>query len=172
MIAGRTPSQTVGPYLHIGLEWLATGQVIGTRGDYTLSGTVYDGAGVPVDDALLETWQADTAGCHGGQMNDLPIGFGRVATDRDGRFVLRTDRPGAAPGQAPHLVVLIFMRGLLKPLLTRVYWPDAAATAADPVLLSVPPARRGSLLATRDGASSLRWDVHLQGAHETVFMEV
>jgi protocatechuate 3,4-dioxygenase alpha subunit len=172
MDAGRTPSQTVGPYLHIGLDWLAAGQVIGTRGDLLLTGTVYDGAGVPVDDALIETWQADAAGRYGGLLDDLPLGFGRTATDSAGRYRLRTDRPGAAPGDASHLHVLIFMRGLLKPLLTRIYWPGDPAIGSDPVLQRVPAARRASLLATAGDASQLHWDIHLQGPLETVFMEV
>ena len=171
MHARFTPSQTVGPYLHIGLDWLASGVVVGTRGELTISGTVRDGAGAPVNDALLETWQADAHGRYGTRHGDLPYGFGRVATDADGRYALRTDLPGATDGAAPMLVVTLFMRGLLRPLVTQLYLPRQAANDIDPTLCAVPPARRATLVASGEG-SELRWDIHLQGAHETVFFEV
>ncbi len=170
MHARFTPSQTVGPYWHLGLDWLARGQVVGTRGDLGIHGTVYDGAGVPVNDALLETWQADAHGRYGARHGDLPYGFGRVATDGDGRYALRTDLPGAAAGAAPMLVVTLFMRGLLQPLLTRLYFPGLMANAVDDVLSSVPSERRASLIATGAG-TGLRWDIHLQGERETAFFE-
>jgi protocatechuate 3,4-dioxygenase alpha subunit len=176
---GPTPSQTVGPYLSIGLPWPDGPDVVpaGTPGVVRIVGTVYDGNGDPVPDAMIETWQADPDGRF--DHPDDPRGpaagwrgFGRSATDDAGHYVINTVLPGALPGQAPHVDVSVFARGLLDRVVTRIYFPDhAAAHAADPVLASVPSARRGTLLAVRtDGG--YRFDVHLQGPGETVFFDV
>ncbi len=143
-----------------------------------------DGAGAPVDDALLEIWQADAEGRYAhpedpqhGTCDPSFSGFGRVATRPDGSFAFVTLKPGrvASPTggmQAPHLVVSVFARGLLRGLTTRMYFPDeAAANAADPALASVDPARRGTLVARADGAR-LVFDIRLRGAQETVFFDV
>ena len=179
-----TASQTVGPYLHIGLTWLVSDDLVGPGTSGTpvvvIEGRVTDGDGKPVDDALIEIWQANAHGRydHPEDTRDLPLeagfkGFGRVATDPGGAFRFRTVKPGAVPAaaggmQAPHINVTIFMRGMLKQLATRIYFPDEPANAGDPVLQSVPPARRGTLIATRAG-DALRFDVVLQGERETVF---
>jgi protocatechuate 3,4-dioxygenase alpha subunit len=180
-----TPSQTVGPYFKIGLEWLVhrdlrdlAGPAEGRR--LTISGRVLDGGGRPVEDAVLELWRAGPDGRYP-EVTAPPAlaGFGRVATDADGAFSFVTVKPGRVPGpegtlQAPHLAVNVFMRGLLRHLVTRVYFPDEAeANAADPVLGLVEPARRATLIARADPAApaSLRWDVRLQGAEETVFFD-
>lgn len=176
---GSTPSQTVGPYLAIGLPWPDGPDVVppGTPGEVVISGTVYDGAGAPVPDALVETWQADPDGRFD-HLDDprgrLPgwRGFGRCPTDDAGNFHIRTVLPGALPGQAPHIDASVFARGMLNRVVTRIYFPEhAEAHADDPVLVSVPEHRRGTLVAGRtDGG--YRFDVRLQGPGETAFFDV
>jgi protocatechuate 3,4-dioxygenase alpha subunit len=171
----ETPSQTVGPYLSIALPWADGPDVVAADapGAFWIRGTVYDGAGTPVPDALVETWQADPDGQFGGTFR----GFGRCPTDDDGRYAVRTRKPGIVPSpdggpQAPHLDVSVFARGLLNRVVTRIYFPDHAdAHAADPVLASVPEKRRGTLVAVPT-EGGYRFDVHLQGPGETVFFDV
>jgi protocatechuate 3,4-dioxygenase alpha subunit len=141
-----------------------------------------DADGTPVNDAMIEIWQANAHGkyAHPEDTRDLPLeqgftGFGRVYTDQDGRFRFRTIKPGRVPGpdgtlQAPHLNVTIFMRGLLKHLITRMYFPDDA-NAADPVLGRVPVDRRATLTARASAPGTLEWNVVLQGQDETVFFD-
>lgn len=176
---GSTPSQTVGPYLAIGLHWPDGPDVVppDTSGAIRIGGTVYDGAGNPVPDAVIETWQADPDGSF--DHPDDPRGrhrgwrgFGRSATDGEGNWSVTTVLPGALPDQAPHIDVSVFARGLLHRVVTRVYFPeDSAAHRADPVLVSVPSARRHTLIAEAvDGG--YRFDVRLHGEGETVFFDV
>ena len=186
----QTPSQTVGPFFGIGLTRPAESQHVLvsdlTSGErIRIEGTVFDGIGQFVVDALVEIWQANAHGryAHPDDTQDKPLepgfkGFGRVATDDDGRFRFKSIKPGRVPApggglQAPHLNVTIFMRGMLKQLLTRMYFPRDPANAEDPVLASVPAARRQTLIASPvgDPAGALRWDVVLQGAGETVFFD-
>lgn len=182
-----TASQTVGPYLHIGLTWLITDNLVapGVEGEpITLQGRVTDADGAPVDDALVEIWQANRHGryAHPEDKGAAPLetswhGFGRVPTDKDGRFRFTTIKPGRVPApggglQAPHINVTVFMRGMLKQLHTRIYFPGDPANDEDAVLASVPAARRATLIARADSAKSLVFDVRLQGAGETVFFEV
>lgn len=181
-----TSSQTVGPYLHIGLTWLVTDDLVGpgTTGEpIVIEGRVTDADRKPVDDALIEIWQANAHGRydHPEDMRDLPLepgfkGFGRVPTDAAGAFRFRTIKPGAVPGpdgamQASHINVTIFMRGMLKHLVTRIYFPDEPANANDVVLRSVPAGRRDTLIARHAGDGTLEWNVVLQGEGETVFFE-
>ncbi|RZT84369.1 protocatechuate 3,4-dioxygenase alpha subunit [Pseudonocardia sediminis] len=185
---GVTPSQTVGPYLALGLTWDDGADVVpaGTPGAVLLGGTVFDGAGEIVTDAMIETWQADPDGRfdhpddpRGAVTPSVPgfRGFGRAATDAEGRWEIRTLEPGALPAEdgateAPHLTVSVFARGLLDRVVTRVYFPQQAeANAADPVLTSVPAERRDTLVAVPDGEGRLRFDIHLQGERETVFFD-
>ena len=177
-----TTSQTVGPYLHIGLNWLiieklAQAGVPGER--ISIEGRVVDGDGKPVNDAMLEIWQADSRGKYGGKRFR---GFGRSATDANGIFRFRTIKPGrvASPAgqpsdklQAPHIAVNIFMRGQLKQLVTRIYFPGDSANSADPVLRLVPAERRATLIAKKVAGKpgALKWDVFLQGRDETVFFD-
>ncbi len=173
-----TTSQTVGPFLHIGLTWLirenlAPAKIEGER--VTITGRVIDGDGKPVNDAVVEIWQANAAGKYGQKGFR---GFGRSATDDQGAFRFQTIRPGRVPGtdgklQAPHIAVNIFMRGLLKQLVTRIYFPDDAANAKDAVLARVPRERRGTLIAKKAARkpAALEWNVVLQGRGETVFFD-
>jgi protocatechuate 3,4-dioxygenase alpha subunit len=212
MTKGQTPSQTVGPYFAYGLTPeqygypsltsiaspkalggdLRTADVQGTP--IRIEGGVFDGSGAPVDDAMIEIWQADPEGryAHPADTRSGNIafpnisfrGFGRcgTGTDPEKRFVFDSVKPGAVDAaQAPHVNVIVFMRGLLSHLYTRLYFADEeAANAKDPVLLSVPAERRDTLIATvkepgaeeRDGATVYRFDIHMQGARETVFFDV
>ncbi|MFE2757478.1 protocatechuate 3,4-dioxygenase subunit alpha [Actinosynnema sp. NPDC059335] len=181
-----TPSQTVGPFFSFGLVWEDGPFVVpeGTPGAFRIGGTVYDGAGAPVPDAVVETWQADPDGRF--DHPDDPRGavrwkdfrgFGRSATDPEGRYSLLTVKPGPLPVaggglEAPHLDVSVFCRGMLVRLVTRIYFPDEEANAADPVLTSIDdPARRATLVAASD-PPGYRFDIHLQGEHETVFFDL
>ncbi|WP_437526392.1 protocatechuate 3,4-dioxygenase subunit alpha [Sorangium sp. So ce726] len=183
-----TLSQTVGPFFHLGLEWLFSAQVAepGAPGRHiTVQGRVLDGDGVPVPDALIEIWQADANGDYP-QLADrrdertTPSfkGYARVPTDDAGAFRFSTVKPGRVPApgagmQAPHISVHVFMRGLLLPLATRIYFADEVANADDLVLGRVPASRRGSLIANaRPGEDDVfEWNVVLQGADETVFFD-
>ena len=193
MTLAVTPSQTVGPFLAIGLPWPDGPFVVpdGTPGAITITGLVLDGAGDPVTDALVETWQADPEsrfnhpdGPRGAVRSATPgfRGFGRCATDTDGRYRIVTVRPGPLPcpvggTEAPHLDVSVFARGLLDRVVTRIYFADEAeANAADPVLSAIAgPERRETLLArTVPGgrAGEFRFDIRLRGPRETVFFDV
>lgn len=186
----ETPSQTGGPYVHIGLLPVAAGLATRTQEQphilegagerIRLTGVVMDGSGHPVRDALLELWQADRDGRHnaGGF-----LGWGRAAADpASGEWVFETIRPGVVPWrdgrpQAPHVSLLIFARGINIHLHTRLYFPeDAAALEADPVLRSIEQAgRRATLVAARTGAADLptyRLVIQLQGEAETVFFDM
>ena len=182
-----TPSQTVGPYFAIELPWGDGPCAVpaGTPAAITLAGTVYDGRGDPVEDHLIETWQADPEGRfadlkgYGGGSELAGFrGFARCGTeDGDGTYELLTVKPGqvAGPGgamQAPHIAVSVFARGLLHRCVTRIYFADEdAANAADPVLAGVPADRRATLIAavTDEG---YRFDIRLQGPDETVFFDI
>ncbi len=178
-------SQTIGPYLRIGLEWmviedLAPQGVAGER--VRIEGKVLDADGKPVNDAAVEIWQANSHGKYASPEDpqDKPVeqafrGYGRSLTDDAGAFRFRTIKPGRVPGpggklQAPHLVVTVFMRGLLKQLVTRLYFPDEKANAEDPILARVPAERRPTLIARKKG-DVLEWNVVLQGGGETVFFD-
>jgi len=188
-----TPSQTVGPFLAIGLPWPDGPFVVpeGTPGAITIAGRVLDGAGEPVGDALIETWQADPAGrfAHPDDPREATAsapagfrGFGRCPTDEAGRYRIVTLRPGPLPCpdgglEAPHLDVSVFARGLLDRVVTRIYFPDEAqANAADPVLAGITDGeRRATLIAVAEPggkAGEFRFDIRLQGSHETMFFDV
>ncbi|WP_033342495.1 protocatechuate 3,4-dioxygenase subunit alpha [Catenuloplanes japonicus] len=174
---GLTPSQTVGPYLSIGLPWPDGPEVVapGTPGAVRLAGTVFDGTGAVVPDALIETWQADPAGAFGPETGFR--GFGRCPTDDAGDWAILTLKPGIVPDrggrpQAPHIDVSVLARGLLHRVVTRIYFADEAeANAADPVLATVPEHRRSTLVAVA-APGGYRFDIRLQGDHETVFFAI
>jgi protocatechuate 3,4-dioxygenase alpha subunit len=184
-----TPSQTIGPFLAIGLPWPDGPFVVpeGTPGAISIGGLVLDGAGEPVGDAMIETWQAAPDGSFAHP--DDPRGpgaagfrgFGRCPTGRDGRYRIITLRPGPLPSgdgrtEAPHIDVSVFARGLLDRVVTRIYFPDeAAANAADPVLAGLKDDRRATLIAAAvpgTGPGTFRFDIRLQGSRETVFFDV
>ncbi|HET7355307.1 MAG TPA: protocatechuate 3,4-dioxygenase subunit alpha [Nocardioidaceae bacterium] len=184
--AGPTPSQTVGPFFHYALPYEHGPRLAGPDrpGVFRLAGRVVDGEGNGVSDALVEVWQADEQGrfvTEPGVYAEATgagfRGFGRCATDFDGRFELHTVKPGRVPTvegrqQAPHLAMSVFARGMLRRAATRVYFDDEAdANAVDPLLVSVEEGRRATLVATR-AEDGYRFDVHLQGDRETVFLDV
>ena len=180
-----TPSQTVGPYLSIGLTW-DDGPFVareGTPGGFWIRGRVTDGNGDPVPDGLIETWQSDPDGRF--DHPDDPRGavapsvagfrgFGRSATDKDGEWGVYTLKPGRLPDvegawQAPHIDVSVFARGMLHRVVTRIYFADEeAANTSDSVLASVPASARETLIATPSD-DGYRFDIRLQGERETVF---
>jgi protocatechuate 3,4-dioxygenase alpha subunit len=196
-VSGRrqTPSQTVGPYFAIGMfpehpdihersvthlftGALATPGVEGRR--IRVEGRLHDGAGAPIPDAVLEVWQADGKGVYRGgkPANDGFTGFGRVSTHDEGRFVIDTVMPGPAPGpegkpQAPHITLVVFMRGMLVHAYTRIYFEGEAANAGDAILGLVPAERRDTLIARcKLGApDAYVFDIHMQGDKETVFFD-
>lgn len=187
MIFDLTPSQTVGPYFAIGLPWPEGPHAVrpGTPGAFTITGTVYDGAGAPVPDHLIEIWQADPDGRfadlhgHGGPSRlDGFRGFARYGVEAgDGTYEIVTVKPGRVPEaggrlQAPHIDVSLFARGMLNRVVTRIYFADEPqANAEDPILAGVPAARRDTLLA-QPADGGYRFDIRIQGPDETVFFAV
>jgi len=183
-----TVSQTAGPYFHIGLRRLFTDQVtdVDAAGrPIVVEGHVLDGDGVPVTDALIEIWQADPNGkyAHPDDLTDksrAPAfrGFARVPSDDDGVFRFTTVKPGRVPApdgtkQAPHILVSVFMRGLLRHAVTRLYFSDEPSNEEDLVLGRVPAPRRSTLIAKRRTGQPdvFHWDIVLQGPHETAFFD-
>jgi protocatechuate 3,4-dioxygenase, alpha subunit len=189
----QTPSQTVGPYFAYGLapeqygyqqtltsiagSQMAEGDVEGQR--IRVEGRVFDGAGNPISDALIEIWQADGLGRYAHpadprSSNNTFKGFGRcgTGTDPQNRFWFDTIKPGQVePGHAPHLNVTVSMRGMLLHAFTRLYFSDEAANATDKVLAAVPAERRDTLIAVHQGGNRYRFDIHMQGDSETVFFD-
>jgi protocatechuate 3,4-dioxygenase, alpha subunit len=198
MTLRATTWQTVGPFFKIGLAWLYRENLAGasTPGErIEITGRVFDGDGKTVPDAVLELWQANSHGkyAHPEDEQNKPIdpgfsGFGRIATDDQGRFRFTTIKPGQVPApetsgkaarawaplQAPHINVSVCTRGLLRRLVTRMYFPDEAANAADFALLRLDPPRRSTLIAKRSANSppKFEWDIVLQGPNETVFFDI
>jgi protocatechuate 3,4-dioxygenase alpha subunit len=175
----RTPSQTAGPYLSIGLRWTDGPYAVapGTPGALWLRGRILDGAGEVVRDALVETWQADPAGRYARRHDEGVFrGFGRSET-LEGEYAVLTVKPGRVPDargtmQAPHVLVSVFARGLLDRVVTRLCFADEpAANAQDPVLARLPDESRATLLA-QPSADGYRLDLVLQGSDETVFFAV
>ncbi|MFJ5897198.1 protocatechuate 3,4-dioxygenase subunit alpha [Streptomyces sp. NPDC093064] len=185
-----TPSHTVGPFYGYALPFRGGEEIapLGHPDTVTVHGYVYDGEGRPLPDALVEVWGPDpdgnlpavdgsmrrdpASGDHLGRNGVEFTGFGRIQTDVDGHWYVRTLRPGARGQNAPYLSVCVFARGLLVHLFTRIYLPgDEAALAADPLLAQVDEERRGTLIAAREGSGAHRFDIRLQGEGETVFLE-
>ncbi len=183
-----TPSQTVGPFFEFGLLRPPQPDLVpaGTPGAIRVEGTVFDGQGVPVGDAMIEIWQAAPSGRYphpDDPRRDLPIdtgftGFGRNGTNASGTFWFRTVKPGPVPWldgrpQAPHLDVSVFARGLVHRLVTRMYFPDEIeANEADPVLCSIQDPSLRSTLVARAEDGVLRFDIRLQGDNETCFFQI
>jgi len=162
MTLPRTPSQTVGPYYAIGLARRPQNELADPHDPASVRviGQLMDGAGMPVNDGMIEFWQP------------VDRRWGRCGTDADGRFSFVLTKSSATPGEAPRADVYVFARGLLRHQLTRMYFPDEVdANAADPVLSALPEEDRATLVAEEeDGA--LRFDIHLQGDRQTVFFAV
>jgi protocatechuate 3,4-dioxygenase alpha subunit len=200
-----TPSQTVGPFFAYGLtpkgrcQWdpngsyswkntvesnLVTPDVSGTR--IRIEGAVLDGDGLPINDAMIEIWQADAQGRYSDPRDNRALpntkfkGFGRSATDKAGVYAFDTIKPGPVPGpkgkpQAPHIVVCVFSRGMLRQIYTRLYFSDEPANATDPILAMVPDDRRKTLIAHKKAGSEpplYRFDIRVQGENETVFFDI
>jgi protocatechuate 3,4-dioxygenase, alpha subunit len=186
---GQTPSQTVGPYFAYGLtpqqygyDW---GSVAGpdmadetTPGErIILEGQVFDGAGQPVTDALVEIWQADDRGNYLTEPrgNARFTGFGRCGTGMlgDGFYRFATIKPAAPSGaEAPHINIIVTMRGLLMHVFTRAYFAGEPRNVTDPVWAQVPPDRRATLLAHQTHPGRWRFDIHMQGDAETAFFDL
>ena len=195
-MAGITPSQTVGPFFFPALTpgkdypWnqpldnnLITSDASGQR--IRIEGRVLDADNAPVNDAMIEIWQADAAGHYAHpadaqRSNTKFTGFGRAGTDAEGRYSFSTIKPGAVPGpdgkpQAPHILVAVFSRGLPRHAYTRIYFSDEAANAGDAILNLVPADRRNTLVAPRaekGGQVVYAFDIKLQGENETAFFDV
>lgn len=172
-----TPGQTVGPFFHYGLCYPGDSDLAmtGHRNTVRLHGNVFDGAGDPVPDALIEVWQADNTGAIVAEQGSLHrdrwafTGWGRAATDATGHYSLSTVTPGSTgPGQAPFFAITVFARGLLDALFTRAYLPHANL-AGDTLLARLDDDRRSTLICQSDSAG-YRFDIRLQGAGETVFL--
>jgi protocatechuate 3,4-dioxygenase alpha subunit len=208
LMSDITPSQTVGPFFAYGLaphsrcEWrheqgkdvydwketaganLVTADASGTK--IRIEGQVFDGDGMPINDAMIEIWQADPQGRYAHPSDTRPrpntkfMGFGRSATDKNGVYSFDTIKPGSVPGpngkaQAPHIVFSIFSRGMLRQIYTRLYFSDETANSSDPILTLVPADRRGTLVAhkeTRGELAVYRFDIRVQGENETVFFDI
>ena len=192
--AGITPSSTVGPYFKYGLTPggaypvrdafsanVVTPDAQGER--IRINGHIVDGDGKAIPDAMLEIWQADSAGRYAHprdtamRANTSFKGFGRADTDAMGGFVFDTIKPGAVAGpggkmQAPHIVMAVFARGMLRHLYTRIYFDNETANAADPILALVPADRRGTLIAKRGTDGAYTFNIRIQGADETVFFDL
>lgn len=181
-----TPGQTVGPFYGYALPYEKDNELLapGSPGSIRLQGTVYDGAGQPIPDAILEIWQPDSDGNVVQRTGSLVrdgytfTGWGRGAVGNSGVYTFTTVNPGptkSVPGKAaaaPFISVAIFARGLTNRLFTRIYLPeDTEALASDPLLSSLDPERRSTLIARRDPDGGLTWDVRLQGEGETVFLD-
>lgn len=177
-----TPSQTAGPYLHLGMTDRHSVPCVagkGVKGERVwLTFRVLDGDGVPVPDAMIELWQADSEGEYASREASFR-GFGRLATAEDGSCTFETIRPGRVPGpgnrlQAPHINVSVFSRGLLKRLSTRIYFAGDSANGEDPILALVPELRRATLFAQPDPARDRGWifEIRMRGENETVFFDV
>jgi protocatechuate 3,4-dioxygenase alpha subunit len=200
-----TPSQTVGPFFAYGLapkgrcQWDPNGhyawkETVGdnlitpdaTGQKIRIEGRVTDGDGKEINDAMIEIWQADSQGRYAHARGNEPrpnakfTGFGRSATDKNGVFSFDTVKPGVVAGpngnpQAPHIVVCIFSRGMLRQVYTRLYFSDESANGGDQILNLVPEDRRGTLIAHKqpgDGVPLYRFDIRVQGDNETVFFDI
>ncbi len=190
----QSPSQTVGPYFAQGLlregDQVFTNVLVSenTEGErIRIEGCVFDAEGRPIEDAMIEIWQANRHGRYNHPLDeqDKPLdpefmGHGRAATDIKGNYRFETIKPGSVPGpdnstQAPHINVIVFARGMLSHAFTRIYFEDEAANQNDPVLMSIDDeAHRNTLIARReeaDGAVIYRFDIHFQGENETAFFD-
>ncbi len=176
---GPTAGQTVGPFFAFGTEYHKMNQVAfpHSPGAIVLGGTVFDGAGAPIPDSIVEIWGADSDGTISRERGAFRrddhtfTGFGRTFTTDEGHWEFWTRNPGAEPGKAPFFAVIVYARGLPDKLHTRIYLPDdEELLAADPFLSSLDAEERATLVATRTPDGHLHHDIRLQGGQETVFL--
>ena len=176
----QTPSQTVGPFFDFALRYEGGPDLVPGHlpSAIRLHGTVFDGAGAPVPDAIVEIWQADENGILPSELGSLHrdgytfTGLGRASTTRAGEFGFTTVKPGGVGGKAPYVLVTVFARGLTHHLFTRAYFPeDVALHATDAVLASIAVDRRDTLIAKQTVPKQYRFDIRLQGENETVFLD-
>lgn len=178
-----TPSQTAGPYFHLGCTTThSVSQIMGSsaKGErMRLICCVFDGEDIPLNDAMIEIWQADTDGRYNHPPSSSCNGFGRLATDANGVCIFETIKPGRVPAhdgglQAPHLNISVFARGVMKRLATRSYFAGDAANGECSVLALVPEDRRATLMARPDASNPGDWhfEIHLCGTKETVFFDI
>ncbi len=172
---GATPSQTIGPFFRFGTEWIAGEDVVdeGYTGAIVLEGSVYDGAGNPVPDAMVELWQSDENGKFPPDTSKSWMGFARRLSDGNGNYSIRTVKPGAVAAssgelQAPHIFMVVFARGLLKPVFTRIYFADETiANASDAVLNAIDDSiARSTLFASVKSEGIYQFDVRLQDSEK------
>jgi protocatechuate 3,4-dioxygenase alpha subunit len=188
-MAGLTPFSTVGPFFKLllrdradqSVDVLASDATHGER--ITIAGTLLDGAGAPIDDGLIEIWQADADGHYAGvqdadrrSSNAGFSGFGRIATGAPGTFAFDTTKPGRVPGtdgrlQAPHILLSVMARGIMSRCWTRIYFDDEPSNGEDDILKRVPADRRHTLIARRTAPGHYRFDIVVQGEDETVFFD-
>jgi protocatechuate 3,4-dioxygenase alpha subunit len=183
-----TPFSTVGPFFKLlvrdrpeGTDCLVSDRTRGER--ITISGRLIAGDDAPIEDGLVEIWQADADGHyhhpddpHTHLADPAFTGFGRAATGRGGAFRFQTVRPGSVPGpgrhrQAPHVLVSVMARGVMSRCWTRLYFEDEPLNGTDPVLQLVPAERRSTLVARQSRPGEYEFDIVLQGERETVFFE-
>jgi protocatechuate 3,4-dioxygenase alpha subunit len=181
----QTPSQTIGPFFAYALPYDGGQDLVPAHHPLAirLHGTVFDGAGDPVPDALIEIWQANGEGIIPQELGSLArdsqyaigsafTGFGRCPTTLAGTYGFTTVKPGPVNGKAPYVFVTVFARGMPIHLFTRVYFPDEVdPNAGDTVLSSIPADRRATLIAIEDKPGEFRFDIHLQGEAETIFLD-
>jgi protocatechuate 3,4-dioxygenase alpha subunit len=176
----QTPSQTIGPFFGFALPYAGGPELVEPHLPLAirLHGTVFDGAGEPVPDALIEIWQANEDGVLPRELGSLQrdhytfTGFGRCPTDRAGNYGFTTVKPGSVNGKAPYVFVTVFARGMPMHLFTRAYFPDEVdRNAADAVLSALDAQRRSTLVAVAGKPAEYRFDIHLQGEGETVFLD-
>ncbi len=178
-VLDATAGQTIGPFFAFGLKYDKMHEVAfpHSAGAIVLGGTLYDGAGAPIPDGCIEIWGADSDGTISRERGSLRrddhtfTGFGRSFTTDEGHYEFWTRNPGAAGGKAPFFAAIVYARGLPNKLHTRIYLPDdEALLASDPLLASLDPAERATLVATRTPSGHLVHDIHMQGEKETVFL--
>tara|TARA_B100000131_G_C18115155_1_gene611011 strand:- start:1500 stop:2075 length:576 start_codon:yes stop_codon:yes gene_type:complete len=184
----QTPSQTVGPFFAYGLTAkqydypfpsLFSGNLIKNEVHgkvIIISGKVYDGQGIALDDAMVEIWQADLQGKYRTNLNDDFLGFGRMGTgsNEDRSFEFKTFKPGKVEKNlAPHVNITVFARGMLNHLFTRMYFSDEEEdNQKDIILNQIDPLSRSNLIANKVDDQNYRFDIFLQGEHETVFFDI
>ncbi|MEO7006664.1 MAG: protocatechuate 3,4-dioxygenase subunit alpha [Terrimesophilobacter sp.] len=174
----QTPEQTIGPFYGYSLPYQGGSQLVdrSAPGALRLHGMVFDGAGQGIPDAMVEIWQADDKGAIPREPGSIGrdgytfTGFGRTPTDAVGNYQFTTVEPAGVDGGLPFFAAVVFARGLMHKLHTRIYVPEAADNGTDSLLSAVAPERRSSLIAVREADGSLRHDIHLQGEKETVFL--